>query len=177
MDRLPQLSVGGLVLITAPPKISREMMTAFTAQLALQGPVRVLDGGNQFAAYPLARLVRRYTAEITTILGRVQVARAFTCYQMLALLAQTADLPESTLILDLLSTFLDENVPLIERRYLLRQAVDHLLRLRNHAPVAISSPLLGPDQPADMLGMLIDAADHIWRFEEPQPPVEQLRLF
>ncbi|MFN2198336.1 MAG: hypothetical protein ACK2UW_19610 [Anaerolineales bacterium] len=177
MDKSPELRTGSLVLILAEPVVAREAATLFTAQLALQGPVRVLDGGNRFAAYPLARLVRRYTTELEAVLARVQVARAFTCYQMLALLAQTAELPAPTIVLELLSTFLDESVALIERRYLLRQAVDHLLRLRRQAPLAVTNPPLSAGQPKDLLDMLVEVADRIVRFEGPPPPAAQLRLF
>jgi hypothetical protein len=164
-------------LIQAEPAVSREIMTIFTAQLALQGPVRVLDGGNRFDAYPLARLIRRHTSELEETLQRIQVARAFTCYQMLALLAQTAEAPVPTLVLDLLATFLDENVALLERRYLLRQVVDHLVRLRGQAPIAISVSPLSPEQPRDLLEMLVEISDRILRYEKPLPPAEQLRLF
>lgn len=177
MDNLPELRAGKLILILAPPALGREIATIFIAQLALQGPVRVLDGGNRFAAYPLARAVRRLTPNLDEVLGRVQVARAFTCYQMLALLDQTADTVVPTLALELLATFLDESVPLIERRHLMRLAVDHLLRLRSQTPVAVTNPPLEAGQPKDLLDQLIEVADRIMRFEGPLPPVEQLRLF
>lgn len=177
MDNTPELRAGKLVLILAPPALGREIATTFIAQLALQGTVRVLDGGNRFAAYPLARAARRLTTNLDEVLGRVQVARAFTCYQMLALLDQTADTAVPTLVLELLATFLDESVPLIERRYLMRQAVDHLLRLRSQAPVAVTNPPLEAGQPKDLLDQLVEVADRIMHFEGPLPPAEQLRLF
>jgi hypothetical protein len=176
MDNLPQLHTGSLVLVLASPALGIQVMTDFTARLALGGPVRVLDGGNRFAAYPLARTVRRYSSQLEEVMRRVQIARAFTCYQMLALLAQSSEVPIPTLVLDLIATFLDESVALIERRYLLRQATDHLLRLSQQAPVAVSSSPLTADQPGDLLQTLVETADHIVRFEEPPPPHTQLRL-
>ena len=177
MDNLPQLNRGSLVLVLAPSQLSRQVMTFFTAELALGGAVRVLDGGNSFAAYPLARLLRSQTPDLDVVLERVRIARAFTCYQMLGLLAESAELPAPTLVLDLIATFLDENVALIERRYLLRQAVDHLLRLSRQAPVAVSNQLLSPDQPRDLLEMLLEVSDRIVHFEDPRPPSSQLPLF
>ncbi len=96
---------------------------------------------------------------------------------MLGLLAESAELPAPTLVLDLIATFLDENVALIERRYLLRQAIDHLLRLSRQAPVAVSSQLLSPDQPRDLLEMLLEVSDRIVHFEDPRPLSSQLPLF
>jgi hypothetical protein len=48
----------------------------------------------------------------------VRLSRAFTCYQMLALLAETPAGGPPTLVLDLLDTFYDESVPLHESRRL-----------------------------------------------------------
>lgn len=177
MDNLPQLNRGSLVLVLAPSPLSRQVMTYFTAQLALSGEVRVLDGGNSFAAYPLARLLRSQASDLDELLERVHIARAFTCYQMLGLLAESAELPSPTLVLDLIATFLDENVALIERRHLFRQAIDHLLRLRSQSPVAVSSQMLAPDQPQDLLEMLLEVSDRIVHFENPPPPASQLPLF
>src|SRR5512146_145933 len=53
------------------------------AQLALQGPLLVLDGGNTFQGYALARaLYRRSPAAAACALQRVLLSRVFTCYQM-----------------------------------------------------------------------------------------------
>jgi hypothetical protein len=179
MNTLPELHTGSLVLILAKPAVSSQLVTAFTARLALAGPVCVLDGGNCFAAYPLAREVRRCNAKepIDEILGRIKVARAFTCYQMIALLAQTPEQPTPTLALELLTTFLDESVPLIERRYLLQHAVEHLVRISHQAPVAITNAPLTADQPGDLLLTLMDACDQIIHYENPPPPAIQLPLF
>ena len=60
-----------------------------TAQLALRGEVTVLDGGNRFQAYPVAHLIRRQTPDVRAAAERLFIRRAFTCYQMLALLENT----------------------------------------------------------------------------------------
>ena len=73
---------------------------------ALRGPVTVLDGGNRFNAYLVARGARGQTE----LLERITVSRAFTCYQMLTLLETTHPLPRPILILDLLNTYYDESV-------------------------------------------------------------------
>jgi len=67
------------------------------------GELRVLDGGNRFNVYPVARAVRRYTPNLTASLGRICLSRAFTCYQMAALLAKTPADGLPILVIDLLA--------------------------------------------------------------------------
>jgi hypothetical protein len=47
-----------------------------------------MDGGNRFDAHQIARYIRRQSSQLDAILGRIAIARAFTCYQMAALLAE-----------------------------------------------------------------------------------------
>ncbi len=77
MQIIPRNAGSGLVLYTHAERIPHEL-TRLTAQLAVQGAVRVLDGGNVFQAFPIARLVRSRTADLDAALDRIQVARAFT---------------------------------------------------------------------------------------------------
>ncbi len=126
----------------------REGLALFdvAAGLALEGPLRVLDGGNCINVYPLARALRRRTAALSEALRNVQLSRAFTCYQMLALLMETPADGTPILALDLLATFYDESVPLYESQRLLRLAILELLRLRAGGPLLVSAR--PPGQPA-----------------------------
>lgn len=172
-------------LVLAPRRQGRLLMNTFAAQLALVGPLHVLDGGNSFDALRIARLVRQQTADLETVLTRLTVARAFTCFQMLAMLEQQPGGARPILILDLLSTFCDENVPLRERHRLLEEALRHLRRLSKLAPVAVSAApwadgtadeRLPAGHPARFtaplpafLARLEQAADQVLRFVDPQP--------
>jgi hypothetical protein len=110
---LPDLITGRLSLVVLPPGTIR-MLLELVARLARRRPLRVLDGGNCFNAYIVARELGRHTREVETALERIQVARAFTCYQVLTLLAETPADGVPTLVLQLLDTFHDENVSLVE---------------------------------------------------------------
>lgn len=127
------------VAVLLASRAGREVILDLAARLAPLGPLRVLDGGNHFNAYVVARAVRRQTAALAAALDNLRVARAFTCYQMLALLTETPVGPAPTLVLDLLSTFYDESVPLYESRRLLELALDQLERLGASAPVVVSA--------------------------------------
>jgi hypothetical protein len=114
-------------------------MVDLIARLALTGPLRVLDGGNCINVYPLARALRRQTARLEPALRNVRLSRAFTCYQMLALLAETPAGKIPTLVLSLLDTFYDESVPLYETRRLLELALREMRRLCADAPLVVSA--------------------------------------
>ena len=171
-----QLSPKQLHLVLAPHRAQRQMMTILTARLAVNGRVRLVDAGNCFDGYGLARQLRQQTSSWQAALERVSVARAFTCYQVETLLTESVADSSPTLVLNLLDTFYDENVKLTERMRLLEVSLAELRRLCLTASVAVSASLPTRDQPADLLERLAGAAGQVWSFEEPQP-VEPLRLF
>jgi hypothetical protein len=175
---LPDFRAGALVLVLGR-HAAQGAMLELSAGLSCRGALRVLDGGNQFNAYHVARAVRRQTVDIDTALARIHLARAFTCYQMEALLAASSAQPTPTLVLDLLSTFYDESVGLTERRRLLGRAVRHLQRLSQSAPLAVSAQPAGPGQAerAVLLEMLRGVASLTWELEMPAPPALPPALF
>ena len=176
MNTLPALYPNQLHLLVAARPARFELVNTTIARLARSGPQRLLDGGNCFQAHRIARLLRRDTTDLSAALGNIHVARAFTCYQVATLLAETPALPIPTLVLDLLTTFQDENVPQHERQRLLTVSLGHLRRLSHRAPTLLSVSLERAEASADLLALLEEAADQVWRFE-PQPPAEPLRLF
>jgi len=126
-----------LMVLTAPHAAS-QMMLELAARLSLNGELRVLDGGNRFNVYPVARAARRHTHDLHAALARIRLARAFTCYQMLAMLSEAPADGLPVLVIDLLATFYDDNVRLEESQRLLGQCIPHLQRLSQFAPVVVS---------------------------------------
>lgn len=177
MNALPEPLPGRLLVLLAPHAASQAML-AFATHLARRGPLRILDGGNRFNAYTVARALRRAGAgDLTQALGRIQVARAFTCYQMAAMLEKTPADAVPTLALDLLSTFYDESASLDERRRLAHACMQHLRRLSQHACVVASLRPPRPPQtdPTGLLDIVQAAADQVW-FQEVAPPISPLKL-
>ena len=162
-----------LQLLVAPPSFQREASLQFIAELAQSGPVQVLDGGNRFDVLSLNRELRRRDLPLYTALERVQVARAFTCYQMTTLLEGRPQEGIPTLVLNLLATFQDENASLVERLRLLDICLHSLRRWARHTAVLT---VLHP-QPSEepFLVHVREAADQVWVFE-PHPPTTQLTL-
>jgi len=177
MNDLLDLSNGSLALVIAPGQ-ALERLLDLTAHLAPQGALRVLDGGNSFNVYTVASYLRRRTPHLKAALQNIRVARAFTCYQMLALLESTPSSPAPTLVLDLLATYYDESVPFGERRRLLMNSLTQLRRLSLAAPVGVAVRLPPADQLErhELLALLEETADQVWRFE-PELPRPPLRLF
>ena len=148
-------------------RAERETMLDFTAVLALRGPVRVLDAGNRFDPYHVTRAIRRQTAQLHLVMGRIYVARAFTCYQVITLLQQTPSTPAPYLVFDLLATFSDQAVSYVESMRLLQIGIEQLLRLRRQAPVIVSVKSEPSGQRAGLLRLLKSTADIVLLSDAP----------
>jgi hypothetical protein len=158
-----------LLVIAGPHAVSQYMLT-LAARMAQRGRLRVLDGGNRFNAYTVARELRRSgTLDQTRALSRIHVARAFTCHQVLSLLENSPCQKAPTLVIDLLDTFYDESVNLEERRRLAHKCAGHLRRLSRYATVAVSvrPPRPPRTDPTGILEIIQDAADQ-FVFHQPQ---------
>jgi hypothetical protein len=160
MNSLPDITTGKITLLIGPDA-EWEMMQALTAVLALRGSVRILDSGNRFDPYQIARKIRHHTHQLDEALHRITIARAFTCHQVVALLADTTTAPTPQLVLDLLATFCDENASITEAVRLLKQLTRHLQRLSQHASIIIS--VRPPPQPnrAGFITLLMNVADDV----------------
>jgi len=150
------------------------------ARLSLAGHLLILDGGNRANPYPLARELRRLTSDPVKALNRIQIARAFTCHQVVALLEQTLEDRRGTrpvLILDLLSTFYDESISLVESQRLLERGLRSIRILNQSAPVVISSrpPLAEFPQRRVFLARICAVASRVWE-EAPIPNTAPLQM-
>jgi hypothetical protein len=165
---------GRFILLVGPRSLNAAMLTLI-ARLGEGASVRVLDGGNRFNAYTVARLARGRQA----VLNRITVSRAFTCYQVLSLLESTLATQSPFAVLDLLNTFYDESVQAGERKRLLRGCIAHLHRLEQKAGGAVSvHPPAVPSQTAiELLDMLQAATVDTYFIQPLAPAAEPLRLF
>ena len=152
-------------------------LTSLAAHLALRGPLLLLDCGNRANPLPLARELRRLTADPVPALRRISTARAFTCYQVAALFEQVSGCPapQPVLVFDLLASFYDESVTYAEARRLLEQCLRGLAEMRRCAPVLVSArpPLADFPERAVFVELLRAIADRCWIEELPQPPRER----
>jgi len=166
MDILPAITTGSFTVVFAR-HAAREQITPVIAELALRGPLTVLDGGNRFQAYRVAHLIRRQTPDVRTAADRLFIQRAFTCYQMLALLESTPARPQPYLLLDMLATFYDDHVPTREASRLLDACLTQLERLRRTAPVAITLAPSLLEERAFLVERVCAQADKLFTLELP----------
>jgi hypothetical protein len=176
METLPVPYPGQLLLLAAPRPFLNQAMPLLVARLSLPDGVRVLDFGNSFNFHIVARSLRRHTADLHAHLERIEIARAFTCYQVLSLLAQTPSSIRPTICLEFLSTFYDENVATAERGRLFDQSLAHLQRLSQTTPVAVSAAVPPAGQSDAWFAILEEQATQVWRLEDYHPAI-QPRLF
>ena len=193
-----------LLLVILGPYAAAQAMLTLAAHLALRGPLQVLDGGNRFNAYIVARQLRRLSLpslrqgtvdpaskapDLRQCLDRIQVARAFTCYQMAALIDQTTLTGSPTLVIDLLDTFYDESAPLAERRRLAEHCMQQLRQSTLSVPrgqalvkpgqalvtpgqavvVSLRPPPPGQPDPTGLQDLVQAAADHVLIQDGPAP--------
>lgn len=177
---------------------TRSLLAALTVLAARGHPIRVFDGGNRFDGYFIARLARQLSNDPRAALERIQLSRAFTCFQLAELIENTpggGDFLTPTLIdpqnapsggqpllfvLDLLNTFYDESVPLRDSERLLHNTISHLKRLASQGPVIVGArePRVLVKERWTLLDQLQVASDVAWLLRAPDGPGEmQPRLF
>lgn len=167
------------LVVLAAPHAARDRATALVAQLSSRGSVTVLDNGNRFQPYRLARLIRSYTRQIEQAANRVFVRRAFTCYQTLALLESTPGLSAPCVVLDLLATFYDENIAEKETARVFNACVREIKRLTESGPMVITLAPPRLEQRAFLLEEVYRIADEVVFESLPsvEPAHKQLGLF
>ena len=176
MDILPVLKTGKLIVILSPNAARTESMTLI-AELGLRGPVTILDGGNRYQPYQIAKLLRRKTVDISTAANRLISRRAFTCYEMNTLLASTPSQRQPHIILDLLNTFHDDHVPIHEACRLLQSCLGQINRLQVSAPVVVTLAPPHVDERAFLISQVCEKADHVLMVEPPVVQAAQPTLF
>lgn len=141
-------------------------------------PVTLVDGSNRFDLYGLAEFARRAAGSNRApeqVLHNIFVSRAFTCYQMEAVL--TERLPAFVhqkhspvvLIFGLLDTFYDEQAPLFEVRNALERILGALHALRNEGiALLLASADIRPasSSRAGLFPRLAQAMDRVYRLTE-----------
>jgi len=134
----PGFSIGDFAVIYGSQSVlSLTSLLCVRAQLPVQlgglgSNVVFLDGGNTFRLYQIARLARLYQLDPKQALERIYISRAFTAYQMTALILKM--LKETVkhynaklaIISDITGFFLDKEVPEDEARRVYSQVTAYL---------------------------------------------------
>ncbi len=115
----------GLVILYGHPAVN-SLAQRFLARPLYNGEsATVLDAGNHFDPYLFTSVAQRFGKEPREFLRRILISRSFTCHQTEALVHRVASLNSRLsrviLVLGLLNTFYDEDIPEPERKTLLKK--------------------------------------------------------
>jgi hypothetical protein len=173
METLLDLRPRRATLLISPRHKLTRLLVAI-AHLAQTSPLTVLDCGRQYDP----SIVARAAGGRAEVIDRIQIQRAFTCYEVVKLLEYMPVSGTPIILLDFLSTFYDENVRLGSRKYLLECALRHFQRLGCGAGLVVSAfdPPAAEDA-AYFFERLKSAATNILTVEPPAISACQLSLF
>lgn len=152
-----------------------EGITELFAAFALRGSFYAIAGGEWLPTYALVQSVRRKTTEVRQVLGRVRLARPFTCYQVLDLLEDIRPERDPILILDFLHHFYNPDIQPGVRRRVLEQCCKHLQRLALLRPLLVFVERMQTEEYKQFFPLVAAAADELLRLDE-MPAAEDVQL-
>lgn len=139
------------ILAGTPRSVAALLELLYAGSAAARGRISLLEGANRFDPYRIGELGRALGVDATETVRRVRLARAFTAYQMVALVDRWAtearrDRPTLLVGHDLPSLFHDAEIPEEEQDGLLRHVARTLRAVceRSDVPMLLT---LGPDGP------------------------------
>lgn len=104
-----------------------------------------VDGGNTFNPYSISAVAREFGLDPKSALERVIVSRAFTAYQLSALVLETLEAAlkhyksKLVLISDIISLFLDQDVPTREAVEIFSKIMFHLADLATRRSIIVAA--------------------------------------
>ena len=133
----------------APRTVASLLELLYAGSAAAGGRISLLEGANRFDPYRIGELGRALGVDATETVRRIRLARAFTAYQMVALVdrwgpAVRRDRPSLLVGHDLPALFHDDEIPEEEQDGLLRHLARSLRGLCEHSGVPLLLTL-GPD--------------------------------
>jgi len=186
MNTLPDLAFNPLQLVSQPSRVrlietagrQSEGITELFATLAMRGPFYAIAGGEWIPTYALVQSVRRRTPEVQQILGRVRLARPFTCYQVLDLLEEVRPERDPILILDFLHHFYNPDIQPDVRLRVLEHSCRHLQRLALSRALIVFVQQMRTEEYARFFPLVAAAADEILQTDAmPEADDPQLSFF
>ena len=141
----------------------------------LNSPAIYVDGGNTFNPYAISAIAQEYGLDPQHTLERIFVSRAFTAYQLSALIFETLEdaskqyRSKLVLISDITSLFLDRDVPTKESMEIFNKAMIYLSDLatrRNVIVVASCFPFWHSRRRVFLESVLFGRASTVIRVKE-----------
>jgi hypothetical protein len=169
MNTFPEIVSDSVTLKAQSPRLllvetegrPSEGITELFAALALRGPFFAIAGGEWLPTYALVRSLRCRTHAIQQILGRIRLARPFTCYQVLDLLTDIRPERDPVLVLDFLHHFHNPDIPLTVRQRVLEQCCRRLENLSLSRNLLVFVETLETEEYRSFFPIVAEAADEI----------------
>ena len=148
-DLFSGFSIGDFTMLYGSNSIqSMVSLLCVRAQLppqlgGLGSNVVFIDGGNTFRLYQIARLARLHQLDPKQTLARIYLSRAFTAYQMTALILEKLKdavkryNAKLVIISDVANFFLDKEVPEYEARRVYSQVAAYLSNFAKESQIAL----------------------------------------
>lgn len=136
--------------------------------------VIVLDGANRFNPYTVSALARRVLIPPESLLKRIRIARAFTCYQMAIMITEklpslliTESQKPWIILLGPITTFLDEDVSEREVRPLFERSLRKIeeVALRGIPFLLFQHPVAPGSKRAHLMKRLFQFTSELWRID------------
>jgi hypothetical protein len=109
----------------------------------LNSRVVYIDGGNTFDPYAISAMAQQYGLEPKCVLEKILISRAFTAYQLTALVFEKLEealkryRSKLVIVSDITGLFLDRDVPKIEGMDTFMKMIQHLLDLASRRRAVI----------------------------------------
>lgn len=155
------------LLVIETPGRSGDAITELFAALALRSSFYAIAGGEWLPTYALVRFLRRRTPSLPQVLGRIRLARPFTCYQLLDLLTDIRPERDPVLVLDFLHHFYNPDIPVAVRQRVLEQCCRRLEQLALTRPLLVFVQSLPTEEYQELFPLVERMADRVLQAPEP----------
>ena len=166
----------GLALLLTRDR-ARQSKTDLIGNLIINGPLLIVSGDEWLPSFLLPRIVRGHTTGVKMILDRLRTVRASTCFRLYDSLANIPSKGEPVLVMDVLHTFYDGDLPLRHRLFRLRECCRELMRLAFYRPVIVMTQEQEGEEYEKFIPALSSIADKRFTLAPEPEPVKQPVLF
>ncbi len=186
MNTLPDLAAQSVMLVSQPARLrlieirgrQSEGITELFASMAMRGSFYAIAGGEWLPTYALVQSIRRRTPQVKEVLGRVRLARPFTCYQVLDLLEDIRPERDPIVVLDFLHHFYNPDIQPGVRKRVLEQSCRQLQRLALSRSLLVFVEQMQTEEYGSYFPLVAAIADDILQTDHvPDPEDGQLTLF
>jgi hypothetical protein len=156
----------------------RGQIAELIAMMALREPFSMVAGSEWLPMYDVARHLSCQTSDFKEVMGRLHLARAFTCYQLLDILNNTPLIREPLLVINFMHPFYEADVPLEVRSRVLEACVRRLDNLSYARPIGViveHEAAVEYDTYFPVLAAMADRILPLTSLEEE--PCAQMRMF